>query len=52
MTRTDDTRRRWQPVCQLDAWSSELHDQAGQCDAVLDGSSRLARVRRLHSLDS
>ena len=37
MAMTDDTRRRWAArVCQLDAWSRELHDQATQCDAALE----------------
>jgi hypothetical protein len=37
MATTDDTRRRWAArVCQLDAWARELHDQARQCDAVLE----------------
>ena len=37
MATTDDARRRWAArVCQLDAWSRELRDQARQCDAVLD----------------
>jgi len=36
MTTTDDSRRRWAArVCQLDAWSRELHDQAVRCDAAL-----------------
>jgi len=36
MSATDDARRRWAArVCQLDAWSPELHDQARQCDAAL-----------------
>jgi hypothetical protein len=36
MARTD-ARRRWAArVSQLDACSRELHDQAKQCDAVLE----------------
>jgi hypothetical protein len=38
MATADDTRRRWAArVCQLDAWSRELRDQASQFDAVLEG---------------
>ena len=37
MATTDDTRQRGAArVCPLDARSRELHDQAGQCDAVLE----------------
>lgn len=37
MSTTDETRRRWAArVCQLDAWSRELREDAEHCDAVLE----------------
>ena len=48
MAATDDARRRWAArVCQLAAWSRELHEQASRCDATLEelvSPSRSAEV--------